>query len=259
LQDKTIKIKNLSKFFPAKDGEVCIFDNISMEIENKEFIVILGPSGSGKSTFLKVLGGIEAPSSGSITLEGIKFEKGIPREMVKNIGFVFQDSNLLPWRTTEKNLNIVLEIQKLKSPEWKSRIDEMLKIVGLLEYKKLFPHELSGGMQQRVSIARALVHDPKVLLMDQPLGALDAITRKILCYELLKIWKKTQKTIIMVTNNVDEAVLLGNRIFIFSHLPAKIINEIVVDIPVEEKGPNIIANKRYNEIRKFITDIIKNH
>lgn len=257
MTDKFISIKGLSKFYTQKNKEVCIFDNIDLEIEPREFIIILGPSGCGKSTFLKVFGGIETPSSGTILLEGETFKNGIPSYMLREFGFVFQNPNLLPWRTAEKNVSLVFEFQKINFPEWKSRVDEVLKLVGLYDYKKMFPHELSGGMQQRLGVARALAHNPKILLMDQPMGALDAITRKILVFELLKIWGKTQKNIIMVTNNIDEAIILGSRVLIFSNLPAKIIDEIIVDIPFEERNPHIVSNKSYIEIHKYISRIIR--
>ncbi|OFW63919.1 MAG: hypothetical protein A2Z35_02730 [Actinobacteria bacterium RBG_19FT_COMBO_36_27] len=257
IEDKIIIIKNLSKYFLLNNKIKWVIKDINMEIKEGEFIVILGPGGCGKSTFLKILCGIENQSSGTIILKGRKFEKNKSHDIYKKFGFVFQNSNLLPWRTAEKNLSIVLEIQKLESQKWKSRIDEMLDIVGLSAYKKMFPHELSGGMQQRLSIARALVNNPKILLMDQPLGSLDAITRKILGLELLKIWEKTKKTIIMVTNNVDEAILLGTRIFVFTSLPANIKDEVEVNIPFEEKDSNIISNKRYNEIHKYLSRVIR--
>ena len=144
----------------------------------------------------------------------------------------------------------------LKGQKWSRRIDEMLTIVGLQDYKDIYPHELSGGMRQRVGIARALVHDPQILIFDQPLGALDAITRKMLSFEILNIWRKTQKTIIMVSNNVDEALLLANRILILSPLPGSIIKEINVDIPYEERTPNINTNKHFQELRREINALI---
>ena len=257
MADKFISIKQLSKFYIQKDKEVRIFNNINLEIEPREFIVLLGPSGCGKSTFLKVFGGIETPSSGTINLEGETFKNGMPRYMLREFGYVFQNPNLLPWRTAEKNVSLIFEFQKENFPNWQSRVDEILKLVGLYNYRKMYPHELSGGMQQRLGIARSLVHNPKILLMDQPMGALDAITRKILVFELLKIWKKTQKNIVMVTNNVDEAIILGNRILIFSKLPATIIDEIIVDIPFEERNPHIVSNKRYIEIHNNISSIIR--
>lgn len=259
MQTTVLSVKNLIKSFQVKKQSLLVVDDISMDIKEKEFICILGPSGCGKSTFLKILGGIMLATSGSIVLEGEDFGCGIPRRMLKKFGFVFQNDNLLPWRTAEKNLSLTLEMMKLKDEESKKRIPQMMEIVGLQDYMNVFPHELSGGMRQRVGIARALVHNPRILLMDQPLGALDAITRQMLAYEMLNIWKKTQKTIIMVTNNVEEALLLSNRIYMFSTLPSRIIKEIHVDIPIEERGPKINNNKLYNELRHEIISIQSNN
>lgn len=257
--NKVFCVKNIAKSFgDKKDGNyVEVIKDISMEIEEKEFIVILGNSGCGKSTFLKILSGIEEATSGSLVLNGEDVGTCVPRNELKKFGFVFQNHNLLPWRTTAGNLKFMLQVMKLKGEKWEKRIDEMLEIVGLLDYKKVYPHELSGGMKQRVGIARALVHDPEILILDQPLGALDAITRKMLSYEILNIWKKTQKTIVMVTNNVDEALLLANRIFILSNKPTVITHEIKVDIPIEERNHNIGQNARYNELREQINEIIR--
>lgn len=257
--NNVFSVKHIAKSFGSKDegNYVEVIKDISMDIKEKEFIVILGNSGCGKSTFLKILSGIETATEGSMELNGVDIGKCVPREAVKKFGFVFQNHNLLPWRTTAGNLKFMLQVMKLKGPEWEKRVDEMLDIVGLLDYKRVYPHELSGGMKQRVGIARALVHNPDILVLDQPLGALDAITRKMLSYEILNIWKKTQKTVIMVTNNVDEALLLANRIFILSNKPAVITHEIEVDIPVEARDHNIGQNARFNELRSEINDIIR--
>jgi NitT/TauT family transport system ATP-binding protein len=253
LQNIVLSVKNVSKSFQLKKQQsLLVNDNISMDIADKERICILGPSGCGKSTFLKMVGGIIEPTSGSLIVEGEDFGRKIPRHVLKKFGFVFQNDNLLPWRTAEKNLSLTLEMMKLKDKNSPKRILEMMEIVGLQDYLTVFPHELSGGMRQRVGIARALVHNPKILLMDQPFGALDAITRQMLSYEMLNIWKKTQKTIVMVTNNVEEALLLSDRIYMFSPLPARIIKEIPVDIPIEERGPQISGNKVFNELRHEI-------
>lgn len=259
MQNKVFRIEHIAKSFGnEKDHNyVEVLKDISMDIDEKEFIVILGNSGCGKSTFLKILGGIDRATSGNMELHGQSIGQQIPREELKRFGFVFQSNNLLPWRTAEGNLRFNLQTMKLKGPEWEKRIDEMLDIVGLLDYKKVYPHELSGGMKQRVGIARALVHDPDILILDQPLGALDAITRKMLSYEILNIWKKTQKTVIMVTNNVDEAILLANRIFVFSNKPATITYEIKVDIPMEHRNHEIANDARFNELRSQINEIVR--
>ena len=256
---RVFSVKHIAKTFGEK-GErnyVEVLKDISMDIEEKEFIVILGNSGCGKSTFLKILAGLEEASDGSMELNGTDIGKCVPRSELRKFGFVFQNHNLLPWRTAAGNLKFMLRIMKLKGKQWEERVDQMLDVVGLLDYKRVYPHELSGGMKQRVGIARALVHDPEILVLDQPLGALDAITRKMLSYEILNIWKKTQKTVVMVTNNVDEALLLANRIFILSNKPATITHEIKVDIPLEERNHNIGQNARYNELRAQINDIIR--
>jgi NitT/TauT family transport system ATP-binding protein len=198
-------------------------------------------------------------TSGNIILDGEDLGSQIPSRALKKFGFVFQNDNLLPWRTAAKNLSLTLEIMRLNDEKSKARIEEMMEIVGLQDYMDVYPHELSGGMRQRVGIARALVGNPEILLMDQPLGALDAITRKMLTYELLSIWKKTQKTIVMVTNNVEETLILANRVYIFSPLPGKIIKEITVDIPFEERGPQIVENSTFNRLRDEINELVRKY
>lgn len=240
-----------------KEPVVNVLRNISLNIREKEFVLILGSPGCGKSTLLKILAGIEPASSGSIILDGRDQGNRISRSELRSFGYVFQNNNLLQWRTAEGNLRFVLEVMKLRDKKWDARVDEMLQIVGLQDYKKVYPHELSGGMRQRVGIARALVHDPKVLIFDQPLGALDAITRKMLSYELLNIWKKTQKTIVMVSNNVDEALLLANRIIVLSPLPGSIVREFNVDIPYEDRTLAIKEIPRYQELRREINELIR--
>ena len=234
-----------------------VIDNISLDVADKEFVVLLGSSGCGKSTLLKVMGGILPATEGSISFDGRDYGDELPPELAKRIGFVFQNDNLLQWRTVYGNLKFMLDIMHLKGQEWEDRILEMLTIVGLQDYMKVYPHELSGGMKQRVGIARALVHDPELLILDQPLGALDAITRKILVYEILNIWRKSQKTIVMSTNDVDEALILANRIVILSPLPAHIMHEVIVDIPVEERDLDIENKPRFIELRRQINDVIR--
>ena len=199
-----LQVEHIAKSFGEGSGATDVIRDISMNIAEKEMVCILGPSGCGKSTFMKILGGILPASSGRIILDGKDYGVQLPREILRRFGFVFQGDNLLQWRTAEGNLRFNLETMHLKGPQWDRRVDEMLEIVGLSQYRRIYPHELSGGMKQRVGIARALVHDPEILLLDQPFGALDAITRKMLTFEMLNIWKETQKTMVMVTNSVDD-------------------------------------------------------
>ena len=240
-----------------KTETIEVLRDISMDVSETEFIVILGNSGCGKSTYLKILAGIEEASSGNIVFSGKEYGRMRSRDVLCDFGYVFQSNNLLQWRTAEGNLRFNLEVMGLKGEKWDKRVLEMLHLVGLQDYANVYPHELSGGMRQRVGIARAMVHDPKILILDQPLGALDAITRKMLSYEILNIWKKTHKTIIMVTNNVDEALLLANRIYIFSPLPGSIIREIDVNIPTEQRTLTINELSRYQELRREINVLMR--
>jgi|LSQX01.1.fsa_nt_gb NitT/TauT family transport system ATP-binding protein len=253
-----LEIQQIHKSFIGNDGlPLDVIDNFSLDVEEKESIVILGPSGCGKSTLLKILGGVLPASSGNLKLDSVDYGVEIPRSELRRFGFVFQQNNLLQWRSVEGNLKFMLDVMKLKGQEWTNRIDEILEIVGLKEFKTIFPHELSGGMKQRVGIARSLVHDPEILILDQPFGALDAITRTMISFELLSIWKQTQKTIIMVTNNVNEAVLLANKVLIFSPLPAKVVATVDIDIPLEERGPKITESPRFLELSSHIGSVIR--
>lgn len=234
-----------------------VLGGITLDIAHQEFVVILGPSGCGKSTFLKIMGGILAATSGAITLDGTSCGLEVPQKMRKQFGFIFQNNNLLPWRTAAGNLRFVLETMGLKGEPWRNRVTKMLAIVGLQDYMDNYPHELSGGMRQRVGIARALVHDPQVLLMDQPMGALDAITRRMLTFEIHRIWQKAQKTVLMVTNNVDEALVLANRVLILSPSPARITAELQVDIPMEEREEDILTDSRFLTLRAELNSMVR--
>ena len=258
MENAKLRALNIVKTFPGENGaRIPAVNGISMDIAEREMVVILGPTGCGKSTFMKILGGIQPADSGEIILDGASCGCEVPRALLRKFGFVFQGDNLLQWRTAEGNLKFNLETMHLKGPEWSRRVDEMLEIVGLSDYRRVYPHELSGGMKQRVGIARALVHNPEILLMDQPFGALDAITRRMLTFELLNIWRETQKAIVVVTNNVDEALLLGSRVFVFSQLPATIRYQMDVDIPYEERTPEVISAQRFLELRAQLNDMVR--
>jgi len=230
---------------------------VSLRVPKNEMISVLGPSGGGKSTILKMIAGITPPSEGSVTFDGTTYEGVLPQEVRKRIGVVFQSDNLLPWRNVGDNLRLSLELLKLKGPEWETRIDEKLEMVGLLAYKNALPHELSGGMRQRVGIARALVHDPDLLLMDQPFNALDAITKRIISYFFLEMWEKTRKSVVFITNSVEEALLFGRTIYLLSACPATVVHEIdASSLPMESRGENIERHPEYIRLKNMIRPML---
>ena len=255
-QAMRLRAEEIRKSFGRGPQSQCVLDGVSLEVRPGEFVCLLGPSGSGKSTLMKILGGIQAADGGELTVDGHPCGPRIPRSYLAHFGFIFQSDNLLPWLSVEENVLFPLDTMSL--PDSRDRKErrvyavEMLSMVGLSDYGRAYPHELSGGMRQRVGIARALVHDPSILLMDQPLGALDAITRRKLSFELLRIWSETHKSVVMVTNNVEEALLLANRICVLSSQPATVLHEVSVPIPTEERNTAIVRNPEYNRLRILI-------
>jgi len=252
----TIETIGLSKNFSTKSSNVSAVFDVNLQAPEGAVTAIMGPSGCGKSVLMKMLGGILSPTSGVIKLEGTEYRHGIPRSALRKTGFVFQKDNLQDWRNVERNLLLPLEVFKLKGPEWKGRVDKLLTMVGLENYKKALPYELSGGMKQRVSLVRALMHDPDIVLMDQPFGALDAITRKMLAFEFLNIWRQTRKTFLIVTNDVDEALLLSAKVYLMSDAPGTIVHEIPVDLPDEVRDLDIVNVPEYVSLKEKIKKLI---
>jgi NitT/TauT family transport system ATP-binding protein len=200
--------------FLGQQGSLQALESVSFEVGVGEFLCIVGPSGCGKSTLLRVLGGLVQPTSGKVYLEG-----GLLTAPRRQIGFVFQKANLMPWRTVLRNVTLPLEIKGLKAEEVGQQAGELLKLVGLEGFEDAYPHELSGGMEQRVAIARALIYDPAILLLDEPFGSLDALTRERMNLELLRIWRARRKTVVMVTHSIQEALFLADRILVMSSRP----------------------------------------
>ena len=250
-----LRLEGICKVYDKGLDEAVILDDINLYISEKEFVCLLGPFGCGKSTLMKILGGIEKPTLGTIYFKGKELNDGIPRQLLPSFGSVFQNNVLLNWRSVRKNLELSLEIFGLKGQQWEERIDDLLEMVGLSEYQDIFPHELSGGMRQRAGIARALVHDPEILILDQPFGALDAIIRKMISYEVRDIWKKTQKTIFMVTNNMNEALLLSTRILIMDK-EGNIAHEFINDVPQEARNESIALDPNFSVLRAKLSAII---
>jgi NitT/TauT family transport system ATP-binding protein len=195
--------------------------SVSFTIQPREFICVLGPSGSGKSTLLRILAGLLEPTSGSFTFAG-----GKPK-----IGMVFQQSNLMPWRTAVENITLPLELQGVPREETRRRAKELIDLVELQGFEASWPRDLSGGMAQRVAIARALIHDPDILLLDEPFGSLDALTRERMWTELSRIWQMRQKTVLMVTHSIGESLFLADRVLVLSQRPGKVKLDLAVDLP----------------------------
>jgi len=235
----------------TRDGKgILALEDISFQIEEQEFISIAGPSGCGKSTFLKILAGIIPKSSGEILLHGTPVTG--PR---KDIGVVFQSPVLLPWRTVLKNVMVPVEVQKRDKREHKQRAMQLLELVGLKGFEDKFTFELSGGMQQRVGIGRALICDPAILLMDEPFAALDAMTRENMNMELLRIWRESKKTVFFVTHSIPEAVLLADRVIVLTERPGKIAKIIDVDLPRPRKI-DMISTDRFGEFEKKVRELM---
>ncbi|UCE37645.1 MAG: ABC transporter ATP-binding protein [Thermoplasmata archaeon] len=238
-----IKIEHLTKIFDSDDKSVSAISNLNLTIEEGEFITLLGPSGCGKTTILRLIAGLEIPSEGIIYERGEKVEGPGP-----NRGMVFQEFALFPWRTVIKNIEFGLEIQGMPKEKRREIAMHYIDLVNLEGFENAHPNELSGGMKQRVGIARALANEPDVLLMDEPFGSLDAQTRNIMQRELLGIWQKTNKTIVFVTHSVDEALYLSDRVVVLTSRPATIKKEISIDL----LRPRDRAGKEFAKLRHEI-------
>jgi NitT/TauT family transport system ATP-binding protein len=217
-----LTVKNLSVTFPDSNGGLNVLDDISFVIHPREFICFLGPSGSGKTTLLRALAGLLQPTSGSVNF----MHHHQPR-----IGMVFQQSNLMPWRTVMENIQLSLELNGAGEVRAQNKAREMVSLMGLKGFENSFPRDLSGGMAQRVAIARALIHDPDLLLLDEPFASLDALTRERMWTELSNIWQARQKTVIMVTHSINESLFLADRVMVLTRRPGKIKLDVEVDLP----------------------------
>ena len=220
-----ISVRELSKGYPSRDGFVHALQQISFTVKEGEFIAVVGPSGCGKSTLLKILAGLLTSTEGKACLRGTSISG--PR---RDIGMVFQSPVLLPWRRVLGNVLLPIDVQRIGSDLYRKTALDLLDLVGLGEFAHRYPWELSGGMQQRVAIARALIHDPAILLMDEPFGALDAMTREQMNLELQRIWMERKKTVVFVTHSIPEAVFLADRVLVMSPRPGRIVDVVTIDI-----------------------------
>jgi len=244
-----IAIDGATKIFPSEAGNIAALDGIDFGIGSQEFVSIVGPSGCGKSTLLRCIGGLIPLSEGKIRIGGDVVTDPDPR-----IGYVFQKAVLLPWRTVEANVLLPFEIEGKPSEANRAKAREVIEMVGLSDYLGHRPGELSGGMQQRVSVARALVTEPSILLMDEPFGALDAQTRDTMNAELLRIWAESQTTVVFVTHDIGEAVFLSDRVMVMSARPGQVRDVIPVDIERPRSFETVEGDERFWALRQLIRE-----
>jgi NitT/TauT family transport system ATP-binding protein len=226
MAESTILVEDVSMTFSAHEGAVHALDNVDFAARQGEFFSVLGPSGCGKSTLLRIIGGLLRPSAGRVNVNGSRVVGPTP-----DVGIVFQSPVLMNWRTVLGNVLLQAEVRGLNLKEYRDRARDLLEMVGLSGFEDKYPYQLSGGMQQRASICRALIHDPSLLLMDEPFGALDALTRERMNLELLRIWEASKKTILFITHSIPEAVFLSDRVAIMSPRPGHIDEIVHTNLP----------------------------
>ena len=236
----SLDVEAVSHAFDIDGAVLPVLDNVSFSVKPGEFVALLGPSGCGKSTLLRLVAGLEPPRAGTLREDGDPIAGPFPSRVV-----VFQDPTLLPWRTVWHNVALGPEAQGILKQQ-RHRVDAAIDLVGLSTFRNAYPHQLSGGMAQRVALARALVNDPRILILDEPLGKLDSLTRLTLQEELVKLWRRRGFTALLVTHDVEEALLLAGRVIVFSDRPARIKAEFKVDKPYprHRDDPEIVARRR---------------
>jgi NitT/TauT family transport system ATP-binding protein len=244
-----LAVKNLRKVFIADQPKPLLaIDGIDLSVDGGEFVCLLGPSGCGKSTLLFIAAGLEKATSGVIEMDG----KPI-RRPGRERGMLFQQFALFPWRTARENVEFGLEIQGIAKRERWERTKRWLSVMRLQDFANSYPHQLSGGMQQRIAIARLLINDPDVLLMDEPFAALDAQTRVLLGEELIRVWQETRRTVLFVTHSVDEAIFLADRVVVMTRRPGRINEDISIELP----RPRDSSSDAFNHYRREITTLIR--
>jgi NitT/TauT family transport system ATP-binding protein len=244
-------VRDLVKEFPGRRREsVLAIDHVSLEVADQEFVCLVGSSGCGKSTFLNIIAGLDMPTSGTVEIDDEPIIGPGPDR-----GMVFQTYSLYPWRTVAENVAFGLECMRLRKTERAERVQELLGIVGLTKFADHTPAQLSGGMRQRVAIARALAPEPDVLLLDEPFGALDAQTRRVMQDFLLQVWRRTRSTVVFVTHDIPEAIYLGSRVVVLASHPGRVIADI--DVPFAAgRGAGITRDPRYLDLRDEIEDLL---
>lgn len=249
-REPALVVRELSAVFRNGNGGLQALDHLSFSVQPQEFLCVLGPSGSGKSTLLRILAGLLEPTDGEVIYQGEQLTG--PR---REIGFVFQKANLMPWRTVIQNILLPLEVQGMAKEAAHARGSELVELVGLQGFEDTLPRDLSGGMAQRVAIARALVHDPDLLLLDEPFGGLDALTRERMGTELLHIWQRRRKTVVMVTHSISEALFLADRVIVLTSRPGRLRLELGVNLP-RPREEDIRYTTRFGEMAQTLRTAI---
>lgn len=251
--EPALRVSGLRVSFVEADGSLEVLDDISFDLQPCSFVSLIGPSGGGKSTLLRVLAGLVPPNAGQIYYDGKPQASTRPK-----IGMVFQNANLMPWRTVLENITLPLQLAGTPMPESHTKAMDMVHMVGLEGFEGKLPHELSGGMAQRVAIARALIHNPDILLLDEPFASLDALTRERMGSELLRIWQAARKTVLMVTHSISEAVFLSDRVLVLTQRPARLCLDLPIDLPrprTEEMRYAIVCSVYNQRLRQQLADI----
>jgi NitT/TauT family transport system ATP-binding protein len=247
-----VAIRGVSQRFGAGPSGVAALDSISLEIPDAQFVAVVGPSGCGKSTLLSLVAGLRLPSSGTVLCDGQPITAPMPRK----VGMIFQEANLLPWLSAVDNVAFPLKLRRVAKAERLAAARRMLELTGLAGFEDRLPHQLSGGMKQRVAIARGLVQNPAVLLMDEPFASLDEQTRMVLGDELLRIWSETRKTVLFVTHSLNEAVYLADRVVVLSARPGRVVDDVLVDLP-RPRSFAMAASERFGALKDRIWQHIK--
>jgi len=249
-----IKLENVGKIFNTRGYEMEALRDINIDVYDHEFVSIIGPSGCGKSTIIRLLDDIIKPTSGRIVVDGFEYDhtKPIPKEVIRKFGFVFQNPNLLPWLTIKENMMFPLKVFREKDPKWEKVVDELLEIGGLTEVADQYPLSLSGGMTQRVGALRAMTFQPPILLMDEPYGTLDEIMREQLDMETMRLWEQLNQTIIFITHNVKEAVLVSDKVYVLDTQPGRVVEMVNIDLP-RPRTHEMTATPEYMEYVAYLT------
>jgi NitT/TauT family transport system ATP-binding protein len=250
MSEPYIRLHNVGKIYQTKSGTIEACSDINLDIKDSEFVAIVGPSGCGKTTIMKMVAGLAPYTSGTITVGGTPVEA--PQT---DVGIVFQEAIMLDWRDVLENVMLQIEIRRMNRAEYEPIARDLLKATGLSGFEKKKPYELSGGMRQRVSICRALVHGPKMLLMDEPFGALDALTREQISMDIQRLWMETRKTALHITHSIPEAVLLADRVVVMGPRPGRIVEVIDIDLPRPRRLDQL--SPKFGEYSTHIRNIFK--